>query len=112
MTYGGRNAPDGEADRGPGKRTRKKPLWYIDEKIRERLREGIELKGIKLGVIVAPDVAWIEVDEKTKHIKAVYVKGSVKMVISAKLRNNGDVEVLSAVLECACSGKEGLIEWP
>ncbi len=108
---GGRNAPDGEAGGGPGKRARKKPLWYIDEKIRERLREGIELKGVRLGVIVAPDVAWIKVDEKTKHIKAVYVKGLVKVVVSAGLRG-GDVDVFTAALEHVCCGEDGLMEWP
>jgi hypothetical protein len=110
MTYGGQSTP--EVGGGPGKRARKKPLWYIDEKIRERLREGINLKGVRLGVIVAPDVAWIKVDEKTKHIKAVYVKGPVKVVVSAGLRNDGDVDVFTAALECVCHDKGSLIEWP
>ena len=108
MTHEGQNAPASEAGGagggGPGNRT-PRPLWFIDEKIRKRLHDGVGFEnGRRLGVVITPDVVWIKVDEKAGYVTAMYMKGSFGVTVHAKLRGD-DVEIHSVSLDCMCQGR-------
>ncbi len=85
-----------------------KKLWSIDKRIRELLHEGVDFgNGHRLIVAVEPDVAWIKVDENG-YVTAIYLKGLFGITVRAKLQN-GDVEILSASLDCMCQNKGGRV---
>ncbi len=86
-------------------------LWFINERIRERLREGVDFgNGRRLAIAVEPDVTWIKAD-KNGHVTAIYIKGSFGITIHARLQND-DVEILSASLDCLCPGRGGQVGGP
>jgi len=81
----------------------KNSLQLIDEKIREKLREGVGLDGgHKVAVLLTPDVTWIKVDAGG-YVTAIYLKGPFGVTVYAKLRG-GDVEILNVLLDCMCQG--------
>ena len=78
-------------------------LQLIDEKIREKLREGVGLdSGHKAAVLLTPDITWIKVDA-SGYVTATYLKGPFGVAVHAKLRG-GDVEILNVLLDCMCQG--------
>jgi hypothetical protein len=78
-------------------------LQLIDEKIREKLRNGVGLdSGHKVAVFFTPDITWIKVDANG-YITATYLKGPFGVTVYARLRG-GDVEILNALLDCMCQG--------
>jgi len=78
-------------------------LQLIDEKIREKLREGVGLDGgHKVAVLLTPDITRIQVDARG-HVVATYLKGPFGVTVHAKLRG-GDVEMLNVSLNCVCQG--------
>jgi hypothetical protein len=81
-------------------------LWFVNERIRGRLREGVDFgNGRRLAIAVEPDVTWIKTDGSGR-VTAVYIKGSFGITIHARLQN-GNVEILSASLDCLCPGGQG-----
>jgi hypothetical protein len=76
----------------------------IDEKIREKLREGVGLdSGHKTAVLLTPDITRIQVDARG-HVMATYLKGPFGVTVRAKLRSGG-VEILNVSLNCMCQGR-------
>ena len=77
-----------------------KDVWDIDAAIRMRLLHGADFGGRRLLVAFDPDVSWIEIDEVS--IVAIYIKGAVRVTVRATLREDGDVEIVSATLGSIC----------
>jgi len=65
-----------------------------------RLLHGADFGGRRLLVAFDPDVSWIEIDEVS--IVAIYIKGAVRVTVRATLREDGDVEIVSATLGSIC----------
>lgn len=75
----------------------------IDEKTREKLREGVDLdSGRKVAVFLAPDIARIQVDARG-HVMATHLKDLFGVTVHAKLRGGG-VEMLNVSLNCVYQG--------
>jgi transglutaminase-like putative cysteine protease len=88
-----------DAQNGGGKTL----LRLIDEKIREKLREGVGLdNGHKVAVFFTPDITWVRVDA-SGYITAAYLKGPSGVTVRARLRG-GNMEILNVLLDCMCQG--------
>ena len=80
-----------------------KDVWDIDAAIRMRLLHGADFGGgRRLMAAFEPDVSWIEVDDASRSVVAIYVKGAVRVTVRATLREDGDVEIVSATLGSIC----------
>jgi len=75
-------------------------IGSIDAEIRLQLERGVSFGQRRLAVkLAAPDVSWVKVDDSTKQVVAIYVKGAVKVTVNAFLRDGGSVEIVSASLD-------------
>jgi hypothetical protein len=103
----------GGARGGPGKRSPRRTIWNIEEKIRQQLERGIDLGGgRKLATAFTYDVAWVKVDEIDKTVVVTYVKGVTRITVQAQLRRGGRVEIVSVALGTMYRCKDSQVGLP
>ncbi len=84
-----------------------KSIWELEEEVRRLLASGVDFgEGRVLGVSGLDDVLkWVKLEGDThRRLMVVYVKGTARVTVYARIHDDGSVEITTVSLDKMCGG--------